>query len=89
MRQDHLDLSIRRQCSLLALARSSLYYQPRNENAGNLAFMEIIGRQFLGTHWYGSRQPLGRLLCNRLPANEWPVICNGKGTNAGVTACGG
>ncbi|SNT29996.1 HTH-like domain-containing protein, partial [Antarctobacter heliothermus] len=56
MKKDHPDLSVRRQCSLLTLARSSLYYQPRGESAENLKFMEIIDRQFLETPWYGSRQ---------------------------------
>ena len=56
MKQDHPDLSVRRQCSLLSLARSSLYYHPRGESAANVAFMEIIDRQFLETPWYGSRQ---------------------------------
>ena len=56
MTQNHPDLSVRRQCSLLSLARSTLYYQPRGESAENLAFMEIIDRQFLETPWYGSRQ---------------------------------
>ena len=56
MKQDHPDLSVRRQCSLLSLARSGLYYQPRGESAENLKFMEIIDRQFLETPWYGSRQ---------------------------------
>lgn len=52
MKQDHPDLSFRRQCRLLSLARSSLYYQPRGESAKNLAFMKIIDRQFLETPWY-------------------------------------
>ncbi len=56
MNQDHPDLSVRRQCSLLSLARSGLYYQPRGESAENLKFMEVIDRQFLETPWYGSRQ---------------------------------
>jgi putative transposase len=69
VKQDHQGLSVRRQCSLLSLARSGLYYQPRGESAENLAFMAIIDRQFLETvahwkrHWsepsgrrYGSRQ---------------------------------
>ena len=56
MKKDHCDLSVRRQCSLLSLARSTLYYQPRGESAENLKFMEIIDRQFLETPWYGSRQ---------------------------------
>lgn len=56
MNRDHPGLSLRRQCSLLSLARSGLYYQPRGESAENLAFMSIIDRQFLETPWYGSRQ---------------------------------
>ncbi|MGR3361129.1 MAG: IS3 family transposase, partial [Paracoccus sp. (in: a-proteobacteria)] len=56
MKQDHPDLSVRRQCGLLSLARSSLYCHPRGESAENLAFMKIIDRQFLETPWYGSRQ---------------------------------
>ena len=56
MKQDHPDLSVRRQCSLLSLARSGLYCKPRGESAENLKFMEIIDRQFLETPWYGSRQ---------------------------------
>ena len=56
MKQDHPDLSVRRQCSLLSLVRSGLYYQPRGERAENLKFMAIIDRQFLETPWYGSRQ---------------------------------
>ena len=56
MKNDHPDLSVRRRCSLLSLARSTLYYQPRGERAENLKFMEIIDRQFLETPWYGSRQ---------------------------------
>jgi len=50
------DLSVRRQCGLLSLARSNLYYQPKGESAENLRFMAIIDKQFLQTPWYGSRQ---------------------------------
>ncbi len=53
--RDH-DLSVRRQCGLLSLARSNLYYRPRGESAENLKFMEIIDKQFLNTPWYGARQ---------------------------------
>ncbi|MBP0484694.1 hypothetical protein J5474_19655, partial [Sagittula sp. M10.9X] len=52
MKKDHPDLSLRRQCRLLSLARSTLYYQPRGESAENLKLMEIIDRQFLETPWY-------------------------------------
>ena len=53
--KDH-ELSMRRQCALLTLSRSNLYYEPKGENAENLRFMEIIDKQFLETPWYGSRQ---------------------------------
>ena len=42
MKHDHPDMSVRRQCVLLSLTRSALYYQPRGESAENLRFMEII-----------------------------------------------
>ena len=53
--RDH-KLSVRRQCNLLTLTRSNLYYSPKGESAQNLRFMEIIDKQFLETPWYGSRQ---------------------------------
>ena len=53
--RDH-KLSVRRQCRLLTLTRSNLYYEPKGESAENLRFMEIIDKQFLETPWYGSRQ---------------------------------
>ena len=56
MKQDHPDVSVRRQCTLLSLTRSTLYYQPRGETAENLRFMDIIDKQFLAMPWYGSRQ---------------------------------
>lgn len=54
--KDHPRISVRRQCRMLSLARSNLYYAPKGESAGNLAFMGIIDKQFLETPWYGSRQ---------------------------------
>lgn len=53
--KDH-KLSVRRQCALLTLVRSNLYYQPKGESAEDPRFMEIIDKQFLATPWYGSRQ---------------------------------
>ena len=53
--RDH-KLSLRKQCELLRLSRSRLYYHPVGESAENLRFMEIIDKQFLETPWYGSRQ---------------------------------
>ena len=38
-------LSIRRQCELMGISRSSVYYAPRGESAENLALM-----RWMGTH---------------------------------------
>lgn len=54
--KDHPQLSVRRQCRLLLLSRSTLYYTPVGESAENLALMRVIDEQFLQTPWYGSRQ---------------------------------
>lgn len=54
--KDHPRVSVRRQCQMLSLARSNLYYTPKGEGAENLRFMAIIDKQFLETPWYGSRQ---------------------------------
>ena len=54
--KDHPRLSLRRQCRLLSLSRSTLYYTPVGESAENLVLMKLIDRQFLETPWYGSRQ---------------------------------
>ena len=54
--RNHPKISVRRQCQMLSLARSNLYYAPKGESAENLRFMELIDKQFLETPWYGSRQ---------------------------------
>jgi len=54
--RNHPKISMRRQCQMLSLSRSGLYYQPKGESAENLRFMEDIDKQFLETPWYGSRQ---------------------------------
>ena len=49
-------LSIARQCALLGVARSSLYYRPREASGENLALMQAMDRQCLDTPFYGSRR---------------------------------
>ena len=53
---DHPRLPVVRQCTLVALSRSTYYYAPRGENAFNRQVMRCIDEQFLATPWYGSRQ---------------------------------
>ena len=43
--RDHSELSIRRQCGLIGLNRSSLYYQPAGESAYNLQLMRLLVEQ--------------------------------------------
>jgi putative transposase len=50
------DLSIRRQCELLGLNRSSYYLPPATESEENLRLMRQIDEQFLRTPFYGSRR---------------------------------
>jgi putative transposase len=49
-------LSIRRQCELLDLNRSSYYLCPATESEENLRLMRLIDQQFLLTPFYGSRR---------------------------------
>ena len=52
----HPRLSVRRQCELLGLNRSSWYYEPLGESAENLAWMRRIDEQYLKTPCYGRRK---------------------------------
>ncbi len=49
-------LSVRRQCALLGLHRSTWYYEPTPETEANLALMRRIDEQYLRTPFYGSRR---------------------------------
>jgi putative transposase len=49
-------LSVRRQCELLGLNRSTWYYEPVPESADNLALMRRIDEQYLRTPFFGSRR---------------------------------
>ena len=53
---DHESLSIRHQCELLDLPRSTLYYRPASETPENLALMRLLDKQYLKTPYYGSRK---------------------------------
>jgi len=55
---DHANdnLSLIKQCTLLSISRSNLYYKPKGENFLNLKLMRLIDEQFLKTPYYGSRQ---------------------------------
>ena len=53
---DHPALSLSRQCRLLSIGRSSLYYEPKGESAKTLALMRRIDELFLKYPFYGARR---------------------------------
>ena len=58
---DHPELSLSRQCRLVAISRSSLYYRLRPANEGTLALMRRIDEIYLACPFYGSRQIMRQL----------------------------
>ncbi len=57
----HPALSLSRQCRLLSIGRSSLYYTPKGESAETLAPMRRIDALFLKSPFYGARQMVRHL----------------------------
>ena len=55
--RDHPVLSLSRQCRLLSIGRSSLYYEPKGESVETLALMRRIDELFLKYPFYGARRP--------------------------------
>jgi len=60
--RQHSSLSVVRQCSLLGISRSGLYYRPKGISEEDLALMKLIDRQYLVTPFYGSRKIVAWLL---------------------------
>jgi putative transposase len=52
----HPELSVRRQCALLGLSRSSLYYEAAPESAENLRLMRLLDEEYTAHPFYGSRR---------------------------------
>ena len=57
----HSKLSLVRQCSLLSISRSSVYYQPAPASPEDLELMALLDRQYLKTPFYGSRKMIAWL----------------------------
>ena len=56
IRKDYSALSLSRQCRLLKISRSSLYYTPVGIDAATLKLMNEIDRIFTKYPFFGSRQ---------------------------------
>lgn len=53
---DHPDLSVRRQCELIGLPRSSYYRRPASETEENLELMRLIDKEYTRHPFYGTRK---------------------------------
>jgi putative transposase len=75
----HPSLSIVRQCRLIGISRSGLYYQPKGISEEDLALMKLIDRQYLTTPFYGARKiatwlkSQGQLAIYRRPRTSKPA----------------
>jgi len=69
----HPKLSIRRQCTLLDLHRSTYYYQPQGESPQNLELMRLIDELFTSMPFLGSRQMRNMLRDLGYPASRGRV----------------
>jgi putative transposase len=52
----HPEISVRRQCELLGISRSGLYYRPAGERAENLRLMRLIDELYTKRPFFGSRR---------------------------------
>jgi len=50
---DHPAISVRRQCAVRGLPRSSLYYQPREESAETLHLLRLLETPYTATPFDG------------------------------------
>jgi putative transposase len=53
---NHPELSVRRQCELLGLARSTFYYEPTGATPEDLRLMRLIDELYTDYPFYGSRK---------------------------------
>lgn len=58
---DDLALSVRQQCELLSLNRSTLYYEPVPWNKEDVYFMNVIDEEFTKRPYLGVRKMVGRI----------------------------
>ena len=63
-------MSVRRQCALLGLNRSSFYYAPAGETPEDLRLMRLIDEQYTACPFYGSRRMTAWLTLQGEPVNR-------------------
>ena len=68
--KEHTGLSLARQCNLLGINRSSVYYEPQPIPAEDLELMRMIDEQYMKTPVYGSRSMRDHLNRQGYPVNR-------------------
>lgn len=68
--KDNKDLSLKRQCELLEIARSSYYYEPSEETEQTLSLMRQIDELHLKYPFYGVKRVRAALSTGDVPLNE-------------------
>lgn len=63
-------LSVVRQCQLLDISRSGLYYQPVGVSDEDLNLMKLIDQQYMATPFYGARKIAAWLKSGRHSVNR-------------------
>ena len=71
--RDYPSLSVSRQCRLLEVSRSTLYYRPAPHSAETLALMRRIDELYLSYPFYGSRQMVRHLARERVAVGRHRV----------------
>jgi len=84
--------NLSRQCSLLSLHRSGIYYRSKSESEENLAIMRFLDEQYFQTPFYGLERLLGLLQLSGYRVNRkrlrrlmslvgWQTLFPGKRTS--------
>jgi putative transposase len=67
-------LSMREQLRLSGVSKTAYYYEPAQESADNLTYMEIIDREYTEHPFYGSRQLTAVLRRGGYPVNRKRIV---------------
>ena len=70
MEHGHPEISVRRQCELLGVNRSGLYYEPGGESEENILLMRLLDEQYTRAPFYGSRKMTEWLIAQGYAVNR-------------------
>ena len=79
IRKEDTDLSLTRQCKLLRISRSSIYYTPVGFDQATIDLMHEIDRIFTKYPFFGSRQIAAYLPQSGFSAGRHRLVLAGRG----------